>query len=485
MNWSNYYFKNIFFTWIDVGTIVMVLGAFVISYHLNPFLTAVTWNENQFKISFFIVLIAISNLLLYKSLLPKFTGSHQYKAWQLLSYAADSTFWVLLFCWIFLSITEFFTLFKFGLIFWAFITLFLVGWFILIKNYHQKNSLSKRYKLDALPNLIYLTDQYQQQTILITGAAGTIGKALAHQLALISKGTILLLDQSETGLHNLMQTAPISKANLIPVLCDIRSTTPINQIFEQYKPNIVFHAAAYKQLPILEHFPTEAVATNIIGTKNLVDAAIRYQVQKFVFISTDKAVKPNSVLGTTKKIAEAYVKLKLDDCITTRWAVVRFGNVWNSNGSVLPLWEQQLKKGTSIEVRNPNASRYFISVSKVTQLLLELGTFPSLDQKYLLLMGEPILIQKLAVQYVKSRQYEYISRLSVNYTNLLEGEKVHEALISDDELLKESIHPEINTIVSSAKETPFLEDDLKVLFNSYQTMDQLALKQKLNSLLQM
>lgn len=483
MNFENNKSYQFFMSSLDVVIIGLVLLAFRLSMFLYQPINTVFSFKEQFISSFVIVLIAFLNLICYRIILPKFTGCHRWKVWQLLTFAGDITFWTILIGWIIYAELAIVDLLKFGMLFLAVITLLLFVGFVLIKTYHQKRSLSQRYGMDKLLLPNHLASHYQRQTVLITGAAGTIGSELAHQLATIQNGIILLLDQSETSLHDLMQTVPSTQAELIPVLCDIRSTIQIQQVFEQYKPSIVFHAAAYKQLPILEHFPSEAVATNIVGTKNLVDAAILHKIHKFIFISTDKAVNPISVLGITKKIAEEYVQLKMDNCITTRWAVVRFGNVWNSNGSVLPSWNQQLNNGTSIEVRNPSASRYFISVSKVSNLLLEIGAFLHLDQKYLLSMGEPILIKRLAEQYIKSRQYEYISHLSLNYSNLLDGEKVHESLVSDIEKLKVSNHPMINTIISSSKETPFLEHDLNVLLNSYQTMDKMVLKKMLFSLI--
>lgn len=470
---------QIFINWVDLWIIGLVLLAFQISIILYQPMNNLFSFQMHLGSSLVMVFIAFLNRILYRIILPKFTASHRWKIWYLLSYAADITFWTLLVGWILFPEIALVHFLKFGLVFFAFLTLLLVIYTTLLKAYHQKNTLSKHFGMEDYAPPIHLASNYQQQTVLVTGAAGSIGSELAIQLATISEGTILLLDQSEMGLHDLMQLMPTSKAELIPILCDIRSTIKIQQVYEQYKPEIVFHIAAYKQLPILEHYPEEAVATNILGTKNLVDIAILHQVQKFIFISTDKVVDPTSVLGVTKKIAEEYVQFKLDNCITTRWAVVRFGNVWNSNGSVLPLWEQQLKKGTSIELRSTIASRYFISVSKVSNLLLEIGAFPLLDQKYLLSMGEPVLIKRLAEQFIKFHQYEYISHLNLNYSQLLEGEKVHESLVSNKEKLNETIHPEINTIVSSSKEIPFIEIDLNVLLNSYHTMNKLNLKKML------
>lgn len=398
----------------------------------------------------------------------------------MLSYAADTTFWAMLLCVIFFSITNFIALLKFGLISLAFITLFLTVWFILIKKYYQKYGLNQQYKMEAKSAPIHLTNQYQQQTILITGAAGTIGSELAQQLAVISNGTILLLDQSETGLHDLMNTLSRSNANVIPILVDIRSAEQMQQLFKQYKPNLVFHVAAYKQLPMLEKFPSEAVLTNIVGTKNLVDTAQQNQVQKFIYISTDKAVNPTSILGITKKIAENYVQLKLENCITTRFAVVRFGNVWNSNGSVLPLWEQQLCKCNAIEVRNPKASRYFISASSVANLLIEIGAFSNMDQKYLLSMGQPVVIKELAHQFIKSKQWTYINRVHIKYTSLLDGEKLHESLLADEEKLEESKHPKIKVIVPSVSEKIREASELDSLLNSFKTMDTNTLKKELH-----
>mgnify|MGYP004702431937 CR=1 FL=1 len=476
-------FKNYFIIQIDG----VILGLVLWSYWISQFFYQPTFDlfgiKNPLIVSCLIVLLAFLNLVLYRWVLSKISESYQWKDWHLLTYASDMAFWIILISWLNNTEITIVDLFKFGLVFLVLITFLLVVYIRLIKFYFEQYPIDKQLEISSFPAPIHLGFQYQHNTVLITGAAGSIGSELTIQLAAISKGTILLLDQSETELHQLVQSIPKSNARIIPILGDIRSRLQIQQLFEAYKPNLIFHAAAYKQLPILEQFPKQAVAVNIIGTKNLVDLSILYQVQKFVFVSTDKAVNPTSVLGITKKIAEEYVKLKLNNCNTTQWAVVRFGNVWNSNGSVLPIWEEQLRKDTAIEVRNPEVSRYFISASKVAHLLLEIGAFHQLDQKYLLSMGKPIFIKELAKQFISSKQYQYINRICISFSSLMEGEKLHELLIADDEELKDSNHPEVKIINSRSTETLCSESEFNIMLNSYETMNPIVLKQYLFSLL--
>lgn len=483
MNLKNKNFNNYFIGQIDG----VILGLVLLAFWFSQFLHQPTFNlfgiKNQLVESGIVVLLAFLNIVFYRMVIPKISENHRWKVWPLLTYACDMAFWIILISWLINLEIAIVDLIKFGMVFLTLITFLLVVYITLIKFYFQQYSLDKQFGIRALSAPNHLVSYNEQQTILITGAAGSIGSELSSQLAVISKGKILLLDQSETGLYQLLKSIPKSDALLIPILGDIRSRLQIQQLFDEYKPSIIFHIAAYKQLPILEQFPKEAVAVNIVGTKNLVDLSIVNQVQKFVFVSTDKAANPTSVLGITKNVAEAYVKWKLNDCIITKWGVVRFGNVWNSNGSVLPIWEEQLRRGNTIEVRNPNVNRYFISASKVSHLLLEIGAFHHLDQKYLLSMGKPIFIKELAKQFISSKQYQYLNRLSISYSSLMEGEKLHELLIADDEELKDSNHPEVKIIDSRSTETLFSESEFNILLNSYETMNPIALKQCLFSLL--
>lgn len=476
-------FKNYFIGQIDGVIIGLVLLAYWFSYILYQPTFDLFGNKNYLLVSGNIVLLTFLNLVFYRLLIPKISKNNRWQLWSLLTFACDIAFWILLISWFINSEIAIVDLFKFGIFFLTLITFLLLVYSTLIKYYFQQHPLAKQFgiKVFSAPN--HLVSYNAQQTILITGAAGSIGSELSYQLASFFKGTILLLDHSETGLYQLAAALPKSAARIIPILGDIRSSLQMQQLFEAYKPSIIFHVAAYKQLPILEQFPKEAVVVNIVGTKNLVDLAIVNQVQKFVFVSTDKAVNPTSVLGITKNIAEAYVKWKLDDCTTTKWGVVRFGNVWNSNGSVLPIWEEQLRRGNTIEVRNPNVNRYFISASKVSHLLLEIGAFYHLDQKYLLSMGKSIFIKELAKQFISSKQYQYLNRLSISYSSLIAGEKLQESLLADDEELIDSNHPEVQIIASSSTETLFSESKLNIMLNSYETMNPIALKQCLFSLL--
>lgn len=475
--------KKIQSSWIprvDIPISSLMLLAFVLSYFAAPLSSTGEFWDVPLWYGLLIFLIAWLTLLSYRLLLPPFTGTHQWKVWHLVTYTADTSLWILVVTWLIgLEITWVSAL-HFGWVFWASANLLLVGWFILLNKTDSGTLLAAQLNIKTYAAPKHLSNSYHHQTILITGAAGSIGSELTRQLTQITDGTLLLFDQSEAGLHQLTKTLSPTQATLIPVLGDIRSAVQVNELFKHYQPSIVFHAAAYKQLPILEQYPHAAVATNIVGTKNLVEAAVQYQTPKFIFISTDKAVNPTSILGCTKQIAEDYVKSQLDSCVTTRWAVVRFGNVWNSNGSVLPLWESQLLQRATLDVRNLEASRYFISDSNVAHLLLEIGAMATLDQKYLFSMGKPIAIGALAQRLIRLQQWKFLTRLTINDTTLVAGEKLHETLIDNDEKLVDSSHAEIK-IVSSVKEVPFSEHDFEVLLASFEEMEADALKKELHS----
>ena len=225
----------------------------------------------------------------------------------------------------------------------------------------------------------------RDKIILVSGAAGSIGSELCRQL----KGKIIALDFNETGIFDLCQ-----KIKVEGVIADIRNKERLREVFEKYKPDIVYHAAAYKHLPLMEQFPAEAIQTNIIGTQNLIRASEEYGVEKFVFISTDKAVNPNSIMGATKRIGEMLSQ-------KAGYISVRFGNVLGSRGSVIPIWQRQINENKPITITDEKMERYFMTIKEACSLVIKAGEQGKGGETFILDMGNPVKIKDLAEKIVK------------------------------------------------------------------------------------
>lgn len=458
---------------IDLLLSLISLVAFWSSSTLMNFIPLKSTGNNIVILSTTVLIVSFLMLKAYRWILPNIRVSKRWRLWQLLAFSVDTALVVGISLVLLNPLNNVFYLLSFTLFYASVLWLGSSSFYTLTKYVlDKKNRFKQIHTIVASSNL----QAYQNEIVLITGAAGTIGSELAWQLSNTTKLTLILLDQSELGLQQLMQRCTNCKATLIPFLGSITKRQQIEQLFNSYKPTIVFHAAAYKQLPILEQYPAEAVNTNIGGTLHLVDAAYNHQTARFIFISTDKAVNPSSVLGMSKKIAEAYVQFKLNTATTTQWAVVRFGNVWNSNGSVLPLWEQQLAANAAIEVRNPEATRYFIEASQVAHLLSSIGLFTHLNKSYLLQMGEAITLGSLAAKFIKKQQWSYIPKLTIQQSKLVAGEKLHEILIADDEFLTKSPHPLVYEIDQSQSNGVFSLEKLEQLLTNSNALNSDDLK---------
>lgn len=453
---------------IAVGASYALIPPF--RFHLTP-LHAFIYSVSVFILFFLLIKC-------YRFLLLKITTHKQWNVWHLVAFSTDAAILIGVLRWILTSEISLPQLAACTLLLTSLIFISCVL-SLLIRIAFFKNSSPYPPKEPKLPIPSALNEAYQSEIILITGAAGTIGSELTNRLSQVPNATLLLLDHSEWGLHTLMQRCDTSKANLVPIICDIKNKPQLELHFKTFKPTLIFHAAAYKQLPILEQFPAEALETNVIGTMNLVDCALTNQVAKFIYIATDKTVNPTSILGVTKKMGEDYVRHKLNKSNTTQWATVRFGNVWNSNGSVLPLWETQLRTRGVIEVRNRNTSRYFITVNKVAGLLMVLGGFPTLNQSYLVQMGPAVPIHELAVKLINSEQWKFIPTLTIRETSLLKGEKLHEMLLAEDETVRKSTHPYLEEISCDESQQLFTQEKLEVLVASYLTLNTDTLKNRL------
>ena len=304
-----------------------------------------------------------------------------------------------------------------------------------IKNFEIQDLLER--KPIVLDNTL-ISKQLSNKTVLITGAAGSIDSEIVWQVLAFNPKTLIILDQAESPLHKLAIEISKFEQNLtvIPILCDIRSKVALAKVFEKYKPTIVFHAAAYKHVPLMEENPSESIFTNVLGTKNVADLALEYKAKKFVMISTDKAVNPSNVMGASKRIAEKYVQSlyyrhKNNLNKGTKFITTRFGNVLGSNGSVVPLFADQIKNGGPITITHPEIIRYFMTIPEACQLVLEAGSMGNGGEIFIFDMGKPVKIIDLAKKMIRLAGYEPYKDIDIKVVGLRPGEKLYEELLND------------------------------------------------------
>lgn len=317
-------------------------------------------------------------------------------------------------------------------------------------------SLLGREKIELLN--VQSRQELEGKVMLVTGAAGSIGSDICRQLCRYNLGRLILLDQSETGLHDLR--IELSKLDLdfevTMELATIRDRKRIDNIFRKYRPHFVFHAAAYKHVPILEEYPAEVALTNVLGTKNLADAAIENQVEKFVMISTDKAVNPTNLMGACKRIGEIYVQ-SLSEHSRTQFITTRFGNVLGSNGSVVPLFKQQIAQGRPVTVTHPDITRYFMTIPEASSLVLEAAVMGRGGEIFVFDMGQPVKIIDLARKMIQLAGLRPDVDIPIHFTGLRPGEKMFEELFKDSENLLPTHHPKIMKAQKSEIEAEFSE----------------------------
>jgi len=307
------------------------------------------------------------------------------------------------------------------------------------------------------------------KVVLVTGAAGSIGSELCRQIVHYQPSLLILLDQAESALYDVEQDikALDLATEIEVVLADVRSSKKINEVFQRFKPAVVFHAAAYKHVPMMEKYPEEAIRCNIYGTKLLADVAVLNKVEKFVLVSTDKAVNPTNVMGATKRIAEMYVQalngyLMQNDgaqC-NTKFITTRFGNVLGSNGSVIPLFRKQILKGGPLTVTHPEITRYFMTIPEACELVLEAAVMGNGGEIYVFDMGEPVKIVALAKRMIQLSGKKVDKDIAIVFTGLREGEKLYEELLNDSEEVKITHHPKIK--IAKVQKVPYLKIDAQI-----------------------
>lgn len=289
-----------------------------------------------------------------------------------------------------------------------------------------------------------IKEQLANKVILVTGAAGSIGSEMVRQIVHFNPKKIILLDQAESPLYD-MELELSDNPNHVPyeiVIGDIRNTERMDNLFKTFQPNYVFHAAAYKHVPMMENNPSESIFTNVLGTKVIADLAVKYQVERFVMVSTDKAVNPTNVMGASKRIAEIYIQ-SLNNNATTKFITTRFGNVLGSNGSVIPLFKKQIEQGGPITVTDERITRFFMTIPEACQLVLEAGIMGSGGEIYVFDMGKSVKIVDLAKKMIQLSGLELGKDIEIVFSGLRPGEKLYEELLNDAENVKETHHPKI------------------------------------------
>jgi FlaA1/EpsC-like NDP-sugar epimerase len=325
-----------------------------------------------------------------------------------------------------------------------------------------------------------ISSELKGKTILVSGAAGSIGSGMVRQIAKYQPKRIVLLDQAESPLYDFQNelSSNFPDLNFEVVIGDIRSYERMERLFDFFKPDCVFHAAAYKHVPLMESNPSEAVLTNVKGTKNLVDLALKFKVNKFVMISTDKAVNPTNVMGASKRIAEIYAQAANDKGIT-KFVTTRFGNVLGSNGSVIPLFQRQIEQGGPITVTDERVTRFFMTIPEACQLVLDAGTMGEGGEIFVFDMGESVKIIDLAEKMIQLSGLELGKDIEIKITGLRPGEKLYEELLAEEENTIQTHHPLILKAKVRKEEAAQLEEiELLIQLFESQKNDEIVTKMK-------
>lgn len=304
----------------------------------------------------------------------------------------------------------------------------------------------------------------KNKTVLVTGGGGSIGSELCRQIVKYDPKRLVILDIYENNLYDIEMElrAEYPKLNLEAIVASVRDKARLNNVFETYKPEIVFHAAAHKHVPLMEKSPLEAIHNNVFGTYNVVNCADEYGVEKFVLISTDKAVNPTNIMGASKRVCEMIVQAK-NKVSKTEYVAVRFGNVLGSNGSVISLFKKQIERGGPVTVTHKDITRFFMTIPEAVQLILQAVTYAKGGEIFVLDMGEPVKIYDLAVSLIKLLGYEPNVDIPIEITGLRPGEKLYEEILMSEEGLTSTKHDKIFISKPMHMEMTELEEKLNIL----------------------
>lgn len=368
----------------------------------------------------------------------------------------------------------------------------------LISDWENQKEISQKVKNIQIEDLLErkpivldnksISKQLKDKTVLITGAAGSIGSEIVRQVLGFSPKVVVILDQAETPLHlmYLEMNSLDSNSKMHTVIADVRNKEAMNSVFKKYEPQVVFHAAAYKHVPLMEENPSQAILTNIEGTKIIADLSCFYKVKKFVMVSTDKAVNPSNVMGASKRIAEKYVQsLQLKnknngEKNATKFITTRFGNVLGSNGSVVPLFTKQIANGGPITITHPDIIRYFMTIPEACQLVLEAGAMGNGGEIYIFDMGKPVKIIDLARKMIKLAGFIPDKDIKIQIVGLRPGEKLYEELLNDTSKTLPTYHEKIMISEEILDEFDVLSTDIEELISiaNHFDNDQIVLKMK-------
>jgi FlaA1/EpsC-like NDP-sugar epimerase len=296
-------------------------------------------------------------------------------------------------------------------------------------------------------NINSISEYLSHSVVLVTGAGGSIGSELCRQVLRFNPKTLILLDHAENNLYkiDLELTQIQTNTEIIPVIADVKNMLKLRYVFEKYQPQVVFHAAAYKHVPLMEYNIEEVIQNNILGTRNLLELSQKFKINEFVLISTDKAVKPTNCMGASKRLCEVLMQISAkQDNGATKYSSVRFGNVLGSDGSVVPLFKQQISQGGPVTITHPEISRYFMTIPEAVSLVIQAGALcEKKGEIFILDMGDPVKITSLAQDMIQLSGFEVGKDIEIKYVGLRPGEKLYEELFFNKEKLKKTSHQKI------------------------------------------
>lgn len=320
-----------------------------------------------------------------------------------------------------------------------------------------------------------ISEQISGKTILVTGAGGSIGSEICRQVVKYKPERLVILGHGENSIYLIneeLKNKLLGSVEIIPVIADVQDRERMFEQIDKYKPDIIYHAAAHKHVPLMEYNPTEAVKNNIIGTKNTAEAALNANVKRFVLVSTDKAVNPPNVMGATKRVAEMVIQALDKESTTTRFVAVRFGNVLGSRGSVIPKFKQQIEAGGPVTVTHPDMTRYFMTIPEASRLVIQAGALANGGEIFVLDMGEPVRIVDLAKNMIKLSGFSE-DDIKIEFSGIRPGEKLFEELLNEDEIHSEQVYPKIYVGKAKNVNLKSIEEIIPVLLQSNDLKKQL------------